>query len=106
MYNTIIIVADNECKGSLSICHMSRLSFPISRILSVPIYPTCAEQGRSYDSNKQTNKSPLQTGMPTMTISVSSGSRNTCIGQNITKNDDMAGVKIKKKYMKPIKYYK
>ena len=37
---------DNACKRSLAICCKSRASCPVSRFLSVPIWPECAEQGR------------------------------------------------------------
>ena len=46
-------LCDNVFKRSLAICSKSRASCPISRLLSVPIWPACAEQGRQYDSNEQ-----------------------------------------------------
>ena len=33
-----LCLCDNACKRSLAICHKSRKSCPISRLLSVPIY--------------------------------------------------------------------
>ena len=42
-------LCDNACKRSLAICHKSRASCPVSRLLSVPIWPACAEQRRKYD---------------------------------------------------------
>ena len=38
-------LCDNACKRSLAICRKSRASCPVSRLLSVPILPACAEQG-------------------------------------------------------------
>ena len=52
-------VCDNACKRSLVICRKSRASCPISRLLSVPIWPACDKQGRQCDSNKQTNNSTI-----------------------------------------------
>ena len=49
-------VCNNAYKRSLAICRKSRASCPVSRLLSVPIWPACAKQGRWYDSNK---KNPL-----------------------------------------------
>ena len=45
-------ICDNACKRSLAICRKSRASCPFSRLLSVPIWPACAKQGRKYDSIK------------------------------------------------------
>ena len=39
-------LCDNACKRSLTICRKSRALCPISRLLSVPIWPAWAEQGR------------------------------------------------------------
>ena len=39
-------LCDNACKRSLAICRESRASCPVSRLLSVYIWPACAEQGR------------------------------------------------------------
>ena len=39
-------LCDNACKRSLAICRKIRASCPVSRLLSVPIWPACAEQGR------------------------------------------------------------
>ena len=39
-------LCDNACKGSLAICCKIRALCLVSRILSVPIWPACAEQGR------------------------------------------------------------
>ena len=41
---------NDACKRSLAICHKSTASCPFSRLLSVPIWPACAKQGRKYDS--------------------------------------------------------
>ena len=38
-------LCDNTCKRSLAIDHKSMTSCPIGRLLSVPIWPACAEQG-------------------------------------------------------------
>ena len=38
-------LCDNACKRSLAICRKSRAPYPVSRLLSVPIWPACAEQG-------------------------------------------------------------
>ena len=46
-------LCDNACKRSLVICHKSRASCPVGRLLSVPIWPACAKQGRQYDTNKK-----------------------------------------------------
>ena len=47
-------LCDNACKRSLAICRKNRASCPVSRLLSVPIWPTCAEN--MIQTNKQTNK--------------------------------------------------
>ena len=39
-------LCDNACKGSLAICRKSTALCPVSRLLSVPIWPACAKQGR------------------------------------------------------------
>ena len=39
-------LCDNACKRSLAICHKRRALCPVSRFLSVPIWPACAKQGR------------------------------------------------------------
>ena len=39
-------LCDNACKRSLVICCKSRASCPVSRLLSVPIWPACTKQGR------------------------------------------------------------
>ena len=49
----VLCLCDNACKKFLAICHKSRASCPVSRLLSVPIWPACAKQGRKYDSIKQ-----------------------------------------------------
>ena len=36
-------LCDNTCKRSLAICHKSRALCHVSRLLSVPIWPACAE---------------------------------------------------------------
>ena len=36
-------LCDNACKRSLAVCRKSRASCPVSRLLSVPIWPACAE---------------------------------------------------------------
>ena len=54
-------LCDNTCKRSLTICHKIRASCPVSRLLSVPIWPACDKQGRKYEqTNKQTNVFSLQ----------------------------------------------
>ena len=57
--HVFLCLCDNACKRSLAIklylCVVSvGHSCPVSRLLSVPIWPACAKQGRLYDSNKQT----------------------------------------------------
>ena len=44
--HVLICLCNNACKRSLAICRKSRALCPVSRLLSVPIWPTCAEQGR------------------------------------------------------------
>ena len=46
-------LCDNACKRSLAICRKSRASCPVSRLLSVPIWPACAKQERQHDSINQ-----------------------------------------------------
>ena len=41
----LLCLCNNACKRSLAICHKSRALCPVSRFLSVPIWPACAEQG-------------------------------------------------------------
>ena len=48
-----LCLCNDACKRSLAICCKSRASCPISRLLSVPIWPACAKQGREYDSINQ-----------------------------------------------------
>ena len=48
--NMLSCLCDNACKRSLAVCHQSRESCPVSRLLSVPIWPACIKQGRWYDS--------------------------------------------------------
>ena len=48
-------LCDDTCKRSLAIRRKSRVLCPVSRLASVHIWRACAEQGRLYDSNKQTN---------------------------------------------------
>ena len=36
----------NACKRFLAICRKSRVLCPVNRLLAVPIWPACAEQGR------------------------------------------------------------
>ena len=38
-------LCNHACERSLAICHKSRASCPVSRLLSVPMWPACAEQG-------------------------------------------------------------
>ena len=45
----LLCVCDNACKRSLAIFCKSRALCPVSRLLSVPIWPACAEQGHQYD---------------------------------------------------------
>ena len=45
-----LCLCNDACKRSLAICCKSRASCPVSRLLSVPIWPACAKQGRKYDS--------------------------------------------------------
>ena len=44
--HAISCLCDNACKRSLAICHKSRASCPVIRLLFVPIWPACAEQWR------------------------------------------------------------
>ena len=39
-------VCNDACKRSLAICRKSRALCPVSRLLSVPIWPACVKQGR------------------------------------------------------------
>ena len=41
-----LCLCNDACKRSLAICRKSRASCPVSRLLSVPIWPACAKQGR------------------------------------------------------------
>ena len=43
-------LCDIAYKRSPAICHKSRASCPVSRLLSAPLWPACAKQGRKYDS--------------------------------------------------------
>ena len=43
--HVLLCLCNNACKRSLAIC-LSRASCPVSRLLSVPIQPAYAEQGR------------------------------------------------------------
>ena len=45
-------LCDNACKRSWAICRNSMELCPVSRSLSVPIWPACAEQGSHYNTNK------------------------------------------------------
>ena len=45
-------LCDHACKRPLAIFCKSRAFCPNGRLLSVPIYPACAEQGHQYDRNK------------------------------------------------------
>ena len=49
-------LCDTACKRYLAICRKSRASCPVGRLLSVPISPLCAEQGRLYDILEYRNK--------------------------------------------------
>ena len=53
-------LCDTACKRSLVICRKNWASCPVSRLLPVPIWPACAEQGRWYDF-KQTKTTALVT---------------------------------------------
>ena len=44
-FHVLSCLCDNACKRSLAICHKSRALCPISRLLSVPIWPACAKHG-------------------------------------------------------------
>ena len=46
-------LCDNAFIRSLAICHQNRASYLISRLMPVPIWLACAEQGCKYDTNKQ-----------------------------------------------------
>ena len=54
--HVLLCLCNNACKRSLAICRKSGALCLVSRLLFVPVWSACAEQGRSYDSNKQTNK--------------------------------------------------
>ena len=49
-------LCDNASKRSLAMCRKRRAPCLVSRLLSVPIQPACAEQGRQYDSNQIKNQ--------------------------------------------------
>ena len=40
--HVLFCLCNNACKRSLAICRESRTLCPVSRLLSVPIYPVCA----------------------------------------------------------------
>ena len=44
--HVLLCLCNNACKRSLAICCMSRALCPVSRLLSVPIWPACVKQGR------------------------------------------------------------
>ena len=44
--HVLLCLCNNACKRSLAICRKRRASCPVSRLLSVPIWPACAKQGR------------------------------------------------------------
>ena len=46
LFNKAHHVCGNACKKSLAICRKSRSLCPVSKLLSVPIQSTYAEQGR------------------------------------------------------------
>ena len=46
-------LCNDACKRSLAICRKGRALGPVSRPLSVPIWPAFAKQGRKYDSINQ-----------------------------------------------------
>ena len=48
-----VCVCNDVCKGSLAICRKSRASCPVSKFLSVPMWPARAKQGRKCDSINQ-----------------------------------------------------
>ena len=44
--HVLLCLCNNACKSSLAICRKSRALCPVSRLLSVPIWPACVKQGR------------------------------------------------------------
>ena len=44
--HVLLCLCNNACKRSLAICRKRRALRPISRLLSVPIWPACVKQGR------------------------------------------------------------
>ena len=46
--HVLLCLCNNACKRSVAICHKSRALCPVSRLLSVPIWPAaaCVKQGR------------------------------------------------------------
>ena len=64
-----LCLCNDACKRSLAICHKSRALCPVSRLLSVPIWPACAKQGRKYDSINQSIKSAYITMITVSSVS-------------------------------------
>ena len=44
--HVLLCLCNNACKRSLAICRKSRALCPVSRLLSVPMWPACVKQGR------------------------------------------------------------
>ena len=44
--HVLLCLCNNACKRSLAICRKSSALCPVSRLLSVPIWPACVKQGR------------------------------------------------------------
>ena len=43
--HVLLCLCNNACKRSLAICRKSRALCPVSRLLSVPIWPACVKTG-------------------------------------------------------------
>ena len=55
--HVLLCLCNNACKRSLAICRKSRALCPVSRLLSVPIWPACVKTGTLKWFNQSINQS-------------------------------------------------